>query len=192
MTKTFFIIPGFKSQVTDDDYIWLVAYLKKQGYAVLGVPIQWNFRTVSENATEFLDYFNQHKSDHNYILGFSYGAVIALLTANQTNPETLYLCSLSPDFAEDAISMPEWIQGYIGKRRYRDMKTRSAQKLATELICKTILFYGEVEGKEFPALKNRSEETVKLTENAKLFMVKIAPHDIEHSEYQAAIRHEVQ
>jgi len=192
MPKTFFIIPGFKSQVSDSDYTWLVTYLVKQGYVVKGVPVQWNYRTLSQNATEFLNYFNQHKTAQNYILGFSYGAVIALLTANQTNPQLLYLCSLSPDFAEDATSIPEWIKGYIGKKRYQDTQNRSAQMLAAELKSKIVLFYGEEEGKEFPALKNRSGEIAKLAQNARLIVVKDTPHDIKHPEYQAVIKREIQ
>ena len=192
MTKTYFIIPGFWSQVSDSDYVWLVTYLTKQGYKVRGVPIRWSYRTVSQNAAEFLNYFNKHKTDHNYILGFSYGAVMGLITAKQTNPQVLYLCSLSPDFAEDATSMPEWIEGYIGKKRYQDTQNRSAQMLATELKSKTVLFYGEEEGKEFPALKNRSEETAKLAQNARLIVVKDTPHDIKHPEYQAVIKREIQ
>lgn len=188
MTKKYFIIPGFWSQVSDSDYVWLVTYLTKQGYKVRGVPIRWSYRTVSQNAAEFLNYFNQHKTEQNYILGFSYGAVIALLTTNQTNPQVLYLCSLSPDFAEDATSVPEWIKGYIGKRRYQDMQSRIAQTLATELTCETLVFYGEEEGEEFPALKKRSEETAKLAQNSKLIIVKNAPHNIKHPEYQIALK----
>jgi hypothetical protein len=84
--------------------------------------------------------------------------------------------------------MPEWIQGYIGKRRYRDMKTRSAKKLATELTARTVIFYGEEEGRQYPPLIKRSEETAKLAKHSKLILIKDAPHDIEHPEYQSAIK----
>lgn len=84
--------------------------------------MRWRYTTLSQNAAEFLDYFNQHKTERNYILGFSYGAVIGLLTANQTKPQKLYLCSLSPDFKEDKGAMPKWVKSYIGVKRYQMLK----------------------------------------------------------------------
>lgn len=188
MGKVFFIIPGFKSQVTDDVYTWLVSHLTMLGYAVKGVPVNWGYKTVTQNAAEFLNYFNQHKSNHNYILGFSYGAVIALLTAENTECDALYLCSLSPDFKEDIDMIPPWLKTYIGINRYTDISTRSGVALAKKLVTPTTVFYGETEGGEFPQLKVRCEETVRYTKNAKLVVVKNARHDISEPEYQSAIK----
>lgn len=188
MSKTIFLIPGFKTQMNEVRYQWLVLYLQSKKYTVHAVPITWKNKTISQNAEEFLNYFESKKVKNSYILGFSYGAVIALVTANITDPKKLILCSLSPDFKEDSKAMPDWIRRYIGTRRYADTSTRSAAMLAKSLTAKTLILYGEREGMNYPQLKKRCEETAKLAENSKLIVVKDAPHDISFTAYQQAIK----
>jgi len=183
MTKTIFLIPGFKTQITDKQYQWLILYLQSKSYVVKAVPITWNYKTVTKNAQEFLHFYDNNKSTQNYILGFSYGAVIALMTANITNPNEVILCSLSPDFKEDTKNMPKWLQGYIGKKRYADTKTRSAHKLAESIETNLVVMYGEKEGNDYPLIKKRSEETANLATSSKLIIVENAPHDISFPEY---------
>ena len=174
--------------MTNPRYRWLVAYLQNNRYDVQLVPITWNYRTVTQNAEEFLNFYNKNKSTENYILGFSYGAAIALMTANQTRPEKIILCSLSPDFKEDTKAMPKWFKNLIGKNRYADSKTRSARKIAKSVDTKLAILYGEKEGNEYPQLKKRSEETARLAAHSQLIVVGNAPHDISFPSYQAAIK----
>jgi len=188
MSKTIFLIPGFTTQMTDTRYQWLVLYLQSKKYTVHAVPITWKNRTVTQNAEEFLNYFNSKKVKNSYVLGFSYGAVIALVTANITDPKKLILCSLSPDFKEDTKTMPDWIRKYLGVRRFTDNSTRSAVILAKSLKAETLILYGEREGINYPQLKKRCEETARLAENSKLIVVKDAPHDISFTAYQQAIK----
>jgi esterase/lipase len=191
MTKTIFLIPGFKTQIADARYQWLVSYVKSKDYVVYPVPIVWNNRTVTQNAQEFIDFFESKNIQNSYILGFSYGAVIALTTATKTAPKKLILCSLSPDFLEDAAAMSDWHKSYIGDRRYADVATRSAVELTTSLQSNTVLFCGEKEGADYPQLQIRSQETAKLAQYAKLIMVENAPHDISFPTYRAAIQKEL-
>jgi hypothetical protein len=79
--------------------------------------------------------------------------------------------------------MTPWIKKYIGKRRIKDMATKSGKMLAQELTINTTIFYGEKEAKQFPQLKKRCEETARLARNAKLIVVKDSPHDIAHPNY---------
>lgn len=188
MSKTIFLIPGFRTQMSDNHYQWLISYLQSENYIVQVVPITWNKRTVTQNAQEFLTFYESKKTKSNYVLGFSYGAVIALITAHSTKPKKLILCSLSPDFKEDAKAMPNWLKKYIGVHRYADTKNRSAIQLAKALETETVIFYGEKEGKDFPQLKKRSEETAQFAQNSKLVVVKNAPHDISFPTYQVAIK----
>lgn len=189
--KTFFIIPGFKEQATDKNYAWLFKFLKTKNYKVIPVPVKWNYKTLSENKMELVDFFKNYKSKENYILGFSYGAVLAMLTANEIKPKKLYLCSLSPDFSEDLRFMSSDIKKYIGKRRLLDIENRSGRELAKSLNVHTTVFYGEDEGKQYPQLKKRCEETVKLAPKTKLVMIKEAPHQIDFSGYVDAIKEEL-
>ena len=186
--KTIFLIPGFKEQITDTRYQWLVSYLKSKNFEVQLVPITWNHRTVTQNAQEFLNFFQKNKSHNNYVLGFSYGAVIALMTAKEVQPKKLILCSLSPDFKEDTKTMPSWLKKYIGIHRYADTKTRSAARLAESLDVETTILCGEKEGFDYPQLLKRCNETAKLAKNSKFILVKDAPHDISFPAYQAEIK----
>jgi pimeloyl-ACP methyl ester carboxylesterase len=145
---------------------------------------------MGDYVKDFEIFYLANKGKKNYILGFSYGAVITFILANVLKPKKIFLCSLSPDFKEDLESMKPWIIKYIGKKRFKDAKTRSAIKIAKELSVPSVLFYGEKEGKAYPKLKKRAEETVKLARNSKLVVVPKAPHDISFSEYKITIMRE--
>lgn len=186
--KTFFIIPGFWFPAGHEKFSWLVKYLRNKKYKVIEVPVKWGYSTLTKNAKEFEVFFNKNKGKDNYVLGFSYGAVIALLTANNLKPKKIYLCSLSPDFKEDFKYMDKQSKKYIGKRRMDDVKTRSGKKIAKSLAVPSVVFYGEVEGKKYPDLRKRCEETARLARNSRFIKVKNAPHDISHPEYQKAIK----
>ena len=193
--KTFFIIPGFKEQATDKNYAWLFSFLKTKNYKVVPVPVVWSYKTLSSNAAEleifFRKYFEKNKSEDNYILGFSYGAILALLKAEEIKPKKLFLCSLSPHFLEDIKYISLDVKKYIGQRRLADMKNRSGEIIAKSLSVPAVVFYGEEEEKNYPALKKRCEETVQLAKNAKLVVVKNSPHEINFPSYQQAIEEEI-
>lgn len=186
--KKIFIIPGFKQKATDKSFVWLKKFLIAKGFGVSLVPIAWERRTMTDYAAEFESFYKKHNATDNYVLGFSYGAVIAFITANKLKPKKIYLCSLSSDFKEDVRSMKRGIVKYIGKRRISDSLTRSGKKIAKDLIVPAVVFYGEKEGRQYPQLKIRCEETVKLARQAKLVVVKRSPHAIDHPEYRKAIK----
>lgn len=191
MTKTFFIIPGFKQKPTAKDFVWLKEFLADRGFKVVIVPIKWNYRTMSDWVEEFIAIYNANKTEDNYILGFSYGAVIAFLSANTVKPKKILLCSLSSDFKEDIPSMQKWIRNYVGKKRMAEMCKISAVDTAKKLKIPSVVFYGDVEGRRYPQLKIRCEETTKIACNSKLVIVKDAPHDIAHPNYRKAIESEL-
>jgi len=178
-------------QIKDKPFQWLVKFLENKKIKVIKTPIQWKNKTLSENSNEFIGFFNKHKTEENYILGFSYGAVITLLTASKTKPEKIYLCSLSPDFIEDRDVMIPRQKKYIGKKRFADTATRSGIDLAKNLKIPTVVFYGEKEGKDYLQLKKRCQETVQLAQNAKLIVVKNSPHKIDFPEYIEEIEQEL-
>jgi len=189
--RTFFLIPGFKQRTTDPQFTWLKAFLRKKGFRAVAVPNEWKNRTISDVAQDFKEFYKKHKSGTTRVLGFSYGAVIALLTANELKPRKIYLCSLSPDFKEDAAGMRPWIRKYIGKRRFQDAGKRSGRKIARALKIPSVVFYGTSEGESYPRLKVRCEETAKLAGNSRLVVVGGAPHKLSHPEYAEAIKQEM-
>lgn len=188
--KKIFIIPGFKQKATDKQFMWLKKFLVEKGFNVSLVSITWDYRTMTDYVLEFENFYKKNKVDENYVLGFSYGAVIAFITANKLKPKKIFLCSLSPDFKEDIPNMRQWVLNYIGKNRVADFLTRSGKKIAEELTVPATIFYGEKEGRQYPQLKIRCEETVKLAKQARLVIVKKSPHNISNSEYVVAIKAE--
>lgn len=189
--KTFFFIPGFGQKATDKKFSWLISFLKKKNFNVIKVPVEWKYKTMSDYISDFENFYNKNKTETNYILGFSYGAVIAFLSANKLKSKKIYLCSLSPDFNEDLSGMKPWIKKLIGKRRIIEIKKNSGKTIAKNLFIPSVVFYGEAEGKAYPKLKIRCEETAKLAKNSKLIVVKKAPHNINYPEYTKAIKNEI-
>ena len=186
----FFIIPGFRMQTTDKPFAWLVDFLLSKGFNVIKVPVEWNYKVLSQNAEDFVDFYLKNKGEKNYILGFSYGAVLAFLTANQLNPNKIFLCSLSPTFREDR----DWnkkIINYIGKRRFEDSLKIGARDIAKNLKISSVIFCGEKEADQYPALLKRCKEVAKLSPKSKLVLVEKAPHQIDFPTYVDAIKKEL-
>lgn len=186
--KTIFVIPGFKQKPASKSFVWLKKFLNEKNFDVKIVPIIWNYKTITDYCLQFEKFYDENKGKENYILGFSYGAVIAYITAEKLQPKKIFLCSLSPDFKEDVSSMNNFIRCYIGKRRVKDCMTRSGKDIAKRLTLPTVIFYGEKEGEQYPQLKKRCEETALLAKNAKLIIVKDSLHDIANPEYMEAIK----
>lgn len=179
-------------QSTTDKWIECLSnFLRKRWFKTIVVPIHWKNRTMSDYVEEFEKFYDTHKTATNYILGFSYGAVIAFITANQLKPKKIYLCSLSPDFKEDVTKMKPWVKRLIGKRRFQDAQRRSGKKIARELKVPSLVFYGEAEGKKFPQLRIRCEETVKIATKSRLVIVRGAPHNLSHPEYMKSLKKEL-
>ncbi len=188
---TFFIIPGFRQSVADDSYQRLIQYLSKKQINIVAVEIHWNHRTMSDYIAEFQIIYHKNKTKVNYVLGFSYGAVVAFCTAKQLGVDRLFLCSLSPDFAEDRLAMSPDVVRYIGKRRYVEVSTRSADSIAKDLKTPTTLFCGERECRQYPQMLVRANQVAKLAKNARLVMAKNAPHAIDFPSYQENIIFEI-
>lgn len=191
MTKTIFIIAGFKHSASEEQYDWMKKYVKTKGFRVKVPEIEWNNRVLTEYVAQFTSYYKKHKTDTNYVLGFSYGAMIALVSASDLDPDKLYLCSLSPYFAEDLGSLKKSWKTYIGQRRLDDFSNYSAISIAKNIEIPTVIFYGQREGEKYPQLKIRCEETHSNIKSSKLVKAKDAPHRIDHPSYVKAIKAEL-
>jgi len=143
---------------------------------------------MSDYLSEFEEYYVKHKTKKNYVLGFSFGAMIAFISAQRLQPDRLYLCSLSPSFREDLGTLKPYWKALIGKHRLQDFQKISAEQTAAKLKVPTTIFYGGSEAKKYPQLKVRCEEVSKAIKNAKLVFVEDAPHKIDHPNYVKAIK----
>lgn len=163
-------------------------FFSKLGFDVKIFAADWEYHVMSDYISDFKDFYNKNKGTKNYLLGFSYGAMIALLTAKYLQPDRLYLCSLSPYFKEDMSTLRQDWRKKTGMRRCSDFLNHNFKQATKNLSIPTVVLYGAEEGVKYPTLKKRCEAAHKTLVKSKLVVVKGAPHKIDHPEYIKAIQ----
>ncbi len=187
MKKIVYIIPGYtESYLKKSDYRKVAKIFEAHGIQPIHVEIDWekdNPKKFSGYKEQFLKVYKKPKGVEVYVLGFSFGATIAFLTANKTKPKGLILCSLSPYFNEDVFSMnPKWTKWF--KDTFKDSQY-SFVKLVTKVKSPTFLVVGD---KEPIACIRRAKDAKKKIPAAKLFIATGAKHKIGQKEYLVAIK----
>lgn len=188
--KTAFIISGFNmnTSAADEKYKEVREAVASKGYKVIPVPFHWNNTTVSEYVKKFVDFYNENKSEHNTVIGNSFGAMVAFLSAPVIQPDRVLVCSLSAYFKED---MPKQKQSYMlrrfGKRRTTDSHIISANDTAKALNktnVEMIFMHGERENwGRFLKLVERVEASAKTVKNGELIVIPNAPHSFRNPDY---------
>lgn len=161
--------------------------LKKEGYTPIPVTIPWKQTTISENAEYFLKEYRKIRTRQKYILGFSFGAMIALLASTKVNPNGLILCSLSPYFKEDLAKIPTAWAASIAGQRYQDFLNLKGKDLAKNTKAKRVhLLYGTEEEKILIA---RVKKTFAQIPRKRKYLISVdqAEHDLGNKEYLASI-----
>lgn len=161
--------------------------LRIEGYYPILIKIPWKNSTISENTEFFLKKFNKVKSRRKYILGFSYGAMIAFLASTEVRSTGLILCSLSPYFKEDVLKIKNRGTSILMQQRYQDFSRLHCKTLAKKIKTKQILMlYGTLEAR---SLIRRVTETFGEIEsnNKKLISVKKTDHNIGDKKYLQVI-----
>lgn len=188
--KVIFIIPGYRQKVTNKAYLRLSEILTLEGHTSILVPISWKNSTISDNISHFLTLYKTVKSREKYILGFSYGAMIAFIAATKVNVQGVILCSLSPYFNEDLFKKRTKEQSSLMRMRYKDFLKFHATSLSKSIKAKHIvMLYGTQESRSLI-------KRVKLTFNQissgykQLIFIPKTEHEIGSKKYLAKI-HEV-
>lgn len=186
MRRVAYIIPGYKHLPDQKEYQQIGRYFKEVGIEPIYITIVWNRTTLSQNLTSFLEKFNETKGDKNYVLGFSFGAVISFIASAKIDFDLQILCSLSPYFKEDLPKIKKWWVRFIGKRRYQDFYSMESINLAKKLRTSTVLIYGSAESF---FVKERAEEVFNnLRVKKELLVANNAKHDLSDPEYQKVIK----
>lgn len=143
---------------------------------------------MSENTMYFLKEYKKIRRKEKYILGFSYGAMIAFLAATKVHVSGLILCSLSPYFQEDIQNKTRTRKSTLEKKRYDDFVTLHSGRLAKQLKTKQVMMlYGVQEAKSL--IKRVSETFYQIpTTQKKLFAVKKAEHNLGNTSYLEKIK----
>lgn len=179
-TRTIFIIPGFKHTPTTKAYKELARMLKKDGYRPILVTLPWKQTTISQNTNLFLKKYKKITTRKKYILGFSFGAMVAFIASTKVNSSGLILCSLSPYFKEDLRSVKK---SYVSEIMKEDFATLHCKTLAKQVKAKQILMlYGALETR---SLKNRVTNAFDQIESTHkyLFQIKATEHDLGDKRY---------
>ncbi len=182
--KTIFIIPGFRHLPTNKAYKEIAKLLKTEGYDPIPVTIPWKQTTISENTEYFLKKFkrklHQDGMQKVYILGFSFGAMIAFLASTKVKVNGLILCSLSPFFKEDVLKK-------VKSLRDKDFSQLHCATLAKRIMAKKILMlYGAKETKPLIKRVTTAYEQIP-SDNKYLFAIQKTEHDIADKKYVYAI-----
>src|SRR5258705_1869469 len=138
-TKVVFIIPGFRQKPTQIAYKEIAKKLKSEGYFPVPITINWKETTISENTDYFLSQVKKRDLVNKkiYILGFSYGAMIAFLAATKIKVHGLILCSLSPFFKEDLQKLSKSATA-LEIKRYMNFSILPAKELARKVKAKNV------------------------------------------------------
>lgn len=186
--KAIFIIPGFRQKPTNKAYREISNILKKQGYYPILVDIPWKNSTISQNSEYFLKLYKKIRTQKKYILGFSYGAMIAFIASTKVSVSGLVLCSLSPYFSEDISKIKKTAVSSLMRTRFEDFSKIYSEKLSKETKAKKILMlYGAQEAK---SLIKRVKETFEQIESGRKHLVSISKteHEIGNKRYLNTIK----
>lgn len=187
--KTAFLIDGFKMNRNASDPIFadLRKAIETRGYTVVPVPFFWNYTTVPKYVEQFVEFYENNKSDHNIIIGNSYGAMVAFLAAPIVKPDRAIICSLSPYFNEDKDKTTKSYRiKKFGINREHAMSQLSATKTAQDLNKTNVsvtLLYGEQEKELHPHLMQRVWQTAKQLKHAEVIEAPGAPHAFYNKTY---------
>lgn len=187
MKKIVLFVPGFKDSFTTRRYAAVLKAIEKQGYRAKFVPIQWRYTTLEDWVKELETEYAKYDAQQTILAGFSFGAMTVLVVAAKRNPAELWLCSLSPYFADDIAVMKESWRKSIGKRRTVVFSELQFARLAEQIHCPTRIFVGEKEAKRYPGLLARSKVAARTIPHATLTIVSGVDHKIDDPGYIAAI-----
>ncbi len=183
--KKLYILPGFGESVNDIGYKNISSFAKKEGYIVIPVPLVWNHRTASHWLKQFEKLVEKNGEDA-VVLGFSFGAYIAVLASKDFEFKKLIVCSLSPYFSDDLSSLPKLAFNILKKHRMNDFKTHN---FPTNVTTPVIFFVGT---KDIPLVLNRVKKAYKTWKgNKKIIYISKVRHEIEAPAYLKAIYKEL-
>lgn len=185
--KVIFIIPGFRQQPTSRAYKDLAKILKVDGYSPILIKIPWKNSTITQNSEFFLRKFNKIEDKKKYILGFSYGAMIALIASTKVESEGLILCSLSPYFKEDLVKTNKKALSSLMKQRFKDFSKLRYGALAKNIKSKQIvILYGT---EEASSLIRRATQAFSKIPARKKYLIPVlkTEHNIGNTRYLQTI-----
>jgi predicted alpha/beta hydrolase family esterase len=182
--KTVLFIPGGMEDTDSRDYSSVIKAIKKSGYKVKFIAINWKRKVISDWVAQLDAEYNKYEASEVILAGFSWGSITALVSASKRNPAELWLFSLSPFFAEDTAKFKKSWLSSIGQRRVDSFKKLSFRDTAKLISCRTLIFAGEYEVKQ---LVDRCSQASKTIPSSKMILVSKVGHDVADKVYIQSI-----
>jgi pimeloyl-ACP methyl ester carboxylesterase len=187
MKKVAYIIPGYgESHTRQPGYDKVAAFFEEQDIKPVHMEIGWLKRKPGKFkyfVADFLKKYKKNKGTETYVLGFSFGAIIAFLTAQKLKPKAIILCSLSPYFKEDLPKLnPEWVKWW--RETFSD-GDYVFTKLAKNVKVRTYLIVG---GKDYVSCIRRAKDAKRKIKGSTLTIAKGAKHKISQKAYLDAVK----
>lgn len=183
MKQKIYIIPGLGEGLKDKPYFELITYFKSKGLDTIFYGPKWSRNTIERWLSDFEEILKNDSLDNSIVLGFSLGALIAVLSTKRHKFSKLILCSLSPYFSDDIKHIPKLAEKYLGKRRMEAFKRQSFPKDTKNSV---IFLSGSEEKDLFP---NSNKKYFDLWKGSKKFIVvPEAGHDISNLNYIKEIK----
>ncbi len=187
MKKVAYIIPGYQqSYKNKKGYNKIAEFFKEKGIKPIHIELKWNYKNpiqFERYISQFLKKYKKPKNTKVYILGFSFGSMIALMSEFKTRPEALILCSLSPYFKEDLPKIPKgWSNWW--KKNYKNSDI-SFDQIAPKIRTKVFIIAGDKEGVE---VEYRAKSAKRMIKGSSLFVAKGAKHWISQSKYLTEVK----
>ncbi len=191
MKKIVYIIPGYgEAREKQERHAALEKIIEDEGMTPIHVNIRWqekNPERFSDYVQQFVKVYKRQKAQEKYVLGFSFGATVAMLAAPQIKPSGLILCSLSPYFIEDHKTLkPSWLRWW--KKTFIDSDYEFAN-VASKVKAETWILAGDKEGSE---VMRRARSAKRRIVNSHLTIVRKGRHDIMQKEYVATLEKVIQ
>jgi predicted alpha/beta-fold hydrolase len=187
MKKIAYIIPGYgESRTRQPGYDKVADMFRAKDIKPIHVEINWRAgkpQSFENHLKQFLKKYKRPRNAKVYILGFSFGALIAFLSEPKTKATAIILCSLSPYFKEDLPKLPSsWSRWW--KKNYPDSKY-SFNELAPTIKTRIFMVAGDKEG---PEVARRAMAAKKLLKNISFVTAKGAKHRISQKEYLIGVK----
>jgi pimeloyl-ACP methyl ester carboxylesterase len=188
MKKTLYIIPGFGESTRMTPYPKIVAIAKSNGYRVVTYNPKWSRGVATSWINNFKKVLAHETSRHVTVLGFSFGAYIAINTAKDFYFQKIIACSLSPFFKDDIKYISPSARRFLGKRRIRDFVKYSFPRGSKS---EAVFMVGEKEITTDFYPENIDRRYREWSGKKKKIVVANAEHDIASGDYLQAIKKEL-
>lgn len=184
--RTAIVLAG-RHDITDKMYRPIVDEFKTQGWdKVIYYGPDWDAKSVEKLISDFLKKVPDDAQPLT-LLGFSLGAMIALIAAEKLKIENLILCSPSGYFQEYDTLLTDDDRAWADKE-LTDFRNYSAVQVIRNVYpAHGVLLAGESGLKQWPDFKKWVED-LKSNSGWKYIELAKTGHEIESFTYQAAIR----